>query len=336
MVKLLGSEAIGQPQVPKTYNLIFHYGKHNDDDVSALVYQIDLIWDQIQTHQRAERRASDVRHAVNELKARLKGEENAIKKERVAAQLAEKQVELADIETGVVQATNELWRLCTWLSEPVAPSVNPSLDVLANTKLGEAKTERQILGLGMGGYRMILFVLPQLRAPRGKKGEPPPDPYETQRRFSESRIPVIALLSFLRELCGCDGPFYYQSLPSLTPDAFRRDTFYIRNNAVNIQQAQEEYEIVTQLVWRLVWQRGSDGFVKKVVLAEKLLEDPLGMFSAIMRDSPILGQNKGSYKRLPGAETLRTDWRAYDLTEYAKSIQRLSKLKEVQQHGTTS
>jgi hypothetical protein len=200
------------------------------------------------------------------------------------------------------------------------------LDVLANTKLGDTKTERQILGVGMGRYRMILFVLPQLRPRRGKKGEPPPDPYETQRRFSESRISIAALLSFLRELCGCDGPFYYQSLPSLTPDAFRRDTFYIRNKAVSIQQAQEEYEIVTQLAWKLVWQRGSDGFVKKVILAEKLLEDPLGTFSAVMRDSRILGQSKGNYKRLPGAETLRTDWRAYDLTGYAKSIQQFSKL----------
>jgi hypothetical protein len=330
MVKLLGSEALGQPQVPKTYNLIFHYGKHSHDDLAVLMHQVDLIWGQIQTHQRAERYASDIRDAVKELKARLKDVENTTKEERVAVLLTEKQMELADAEAAVVQATDELWSLCTWLTEPVAPSANPSLDILANAKLGDAKTERHILGLGMNGYRMVLFVLPQLKPRRGKRGEPPPDPYETQRRFSESRIPVTALLSFLRELCGCDGPFYYQSLPSLTPDAFQRDTFYIHNTAISARQAQEEYEVITQLAWKLVWQRGSDGFVKKVVLADKLLEDPMGTFASVMRDSPILGQKKGHYKRLPEAGTYREDWRAYDLTEYARFIQRLSRLREVE------
>jgi hypothetical protein len=177
----------------------------------------------------------------------------------------------------------------------------------------------------MGDYRMILFVLPQIRAPYDAKEHD-----FAQRRFSDSRVTVTALLSFLRESCGCDGPFYYQSLPSLTTDAFQRDTFYIRNKAINVQQAQEEYEIVTQLAWRLVWQRGSAGFVEKVVLAEKLLEDPMGTFASVMRDSPILGQKKGHYKRLPEASTYREDWRAYDLTGYAEFIQRLSRLREVE------
>jgi len=36
MVKLLGSEAVGQPQVPKTYNLVFHYGKHSNEEMRIL------------------------------------------------------------------------------------------------------------------------------------------------------------------------------------------------------------------------------------------------------------------------------------------------------------
>lgn len=295
MVKLIGSEAIGQPQVPKTYNLIFHYGKHDDDEVKRLTHQVDLIWNLVQTHQQRERTAADIRKSVEEAKQKW--------------------------------SRNELFKVCPWLAQSTPPSESCPLEVLAVSKLGEAKTERHILGLGMGGYRMILFILPQLKPPRGKKGEPPPDPYLTQRRFSDSRVTVTALLSFLRELCGCDGPFYYQSLPMLTPDAFQGDTFYVRNAPISVRQAQQEYEAVTQLAWKLIWQRGSDGFVRKVVLAEKLLEDPLGTFAAVMRDSAILGQTKGSYKRLPGV--YREDWRAQDLTEYAKFIQRLSKLQEV-------
>ncbi len=178
----------------------------------------------------------------------------------------------------------------------------------------------------MGGYRMILFVLPQIRAPRDKEHD------FAQSRFSHSRVTVTALLSFLRELCGCDGPFYYQSLPTLTPDAFQRATFYVRDKPISVTQAQNEYEAITQLAWKLIWQRGSDGFVRKVVLAEKLLEDPLGTFASVMRDSAILGQSEGNYKRLPSG--WRADWQAQDLTEYAKFIHRLSKLQEGAESGS--
>ena len=160
--------------------------------------------------------------------------------------------------------------------------------------------------------------MPKIRAPHGKEHD------FAQRRLSNSRITVTAVLWLLRELCGCDGPFYYQSLPTLTPDGFRRDTFYIRNEPIDVKKAQNEYEVVTQLAWKLIWQRGSDGFVSKVVLAEKLLEDPLGTMASVMRDSQILGQTKGSYKRLPGG--YRQDWKAQDLTEYARFMQRFSKV----------
>jgi hypothetical protein len=326
MVKLLGSEAIGQPQVPKTYNLIFHYGKHDEDSVKELTHQIDLIWNLVRTHQQRERAAADVRKAVKEAKEKWEHESDAPRKAGLAQQLEAKQVELEQAQAEVEQATNELFQVCPWLAQPMPPAESCSLEALAVSKIGEAKTERHILGLGLGGYRMILFILPQLKPPPSKKGKPPPDPYLTQRRFSDSRVTVTALLSFLRELCGCDGPFYYQSLPTLTPDTFQHDTFYVRNEPISVQQAQREYEAVTQLAWKLIWQRGSDGFVRKVVLAEKLLEDPLGTLAAVMRDSAILGQTKGSYKRLPGG--YREDWKAQDLTEYAKFIQKLAKLQE--------
>jgi hypothetical protein len=182
----------------------------------------------------------------------------------------------------------------------------------------------------MGGYRMILFVLPQIRAPRDKEHD------FAQSRFSHSRVTVTALLSFLRELCGCDGPFYYQSLPTLTPDAFQRETFYVRDEPISVQQAQNEYEAVTQLAWKLIKRRkptesGSELFTRKILLAEQFLTDPLGKFAAIMRDSAILGQTEGGYKRLPGG--WRADWKAQDLTEYAKFIQRLSRLQEGTEGG---
>jgi hypothetical protein len=331
MVKLLGSEAIGQPQVPKTYNLIFHYGKHSDGEVSTLVQQIDLIWERIRTHQQKERDARDIRKDVRNLKDKLDKEKKDERKTELTQELEAMQSKQQDAENQVHQESQALFKLCPWLGEPMPPSDNVALDVLAVSNLGATKTERHILGLGMGGYRMILFILPQLRPPRSKKkGEPPADHYLTQRRFSDSRVTVTALLALLRELCGCDGPFYYQSLPTLTPEGFDPNTFYIRNEAINVDKALNEYEVVTQLAWKLVATRGEKGFVEKVVLAEKMLEDPLSTFSAVMRNTPILGvkRDKRQFKRLKGG--YREDWRAQDLTEYAKFIQRLSNLKEVE------
>ncbi len=330
MVKLLGSEAIGQPQVPKTYNLIFHYGKHSDSDVSTLVRQIDLIWERVRTHQQRERDVRDIRSDVKKLKAKLDKEKKDERKAKLTEELEAMQSKQKDAENQVRQESDALFKLCPWLGEPMPPSDNVALDVLAVSNLGTTKTERHILGLGMSGYRMILFILPQLRPPRSKKkGEPPADHYLTQRRFSDSRVTVTALLALLRELCGCDGPFYYQSLPTLTPEGFDPNTFYIRNKAINAEQALKEYEVVTQLAWKLVPQWGEKGFVEKVILAEKLLADPLGTFSAIMRNTPILGvkRDKRQFKPLKGE--YRTDWQAQDLTEYSKFIQRLSNLKEV-------
>jgi|GEM_PF-738223 len=326
MVKLLGSEAVGQPQVPKNYNLIFHYGKHDEGDVKHLTQLMDQIWDLIRTHQSQTRSVGEIRENLNKLKQRLEDSNAETRRTQLDEEVKSKQEELNQKLTEIAQTEGSLFEACPWLAGPISPSDSPSFDTLAVSKIGATRTERHTLGLGLGGYRLILFILPQLKPPSGKKGEPPPDPYHTQRRFSNSRITVTAMLSFLRELCGCDGPFYYQSLPTLTPESFHRDTFYVRNETISVKKAQNEYEVVTQLAWKLIWQRGSGGFVRKVVLAEKLLEDPMGTISSVMRDSKILGQTKGSYKTLPGS--YREDWNAQDLTEYASFISRLSRLQE--------
>ena len=325
--KLLGTEMISAagklPQVPKTYNLILHYGQLDNDAVKQAAHQLDLIWNLVWQYYDVRRIQNEVNQQVRTLKDKIERSKSMRQKQDMIQELVEKEAELTSVEAHRIGVEDKLQDACPWWNNTdisVIPSDNPSLDALANIKLSESKFERHVLGLGIGGYRMILFVLPQIRSPHEKEHD------FTQRRFSNSRVTVTAMLSFLCELCESEGPFYYQSLPTLTPDAFSSDTFYIRNQPISVKQAQQEYEAVTQLAWKLIGQGGSEGLVKKIVLAEKLLSEPLGTFSAIMRDSPILGQTKGSYKRLRGQ--YRSDWGAYDLTEYAKFIQRLSKLQE--------
>jgi hypothetical protein len=328
--KLLGTEMVSAggklPQVPKAYNLLFHYGRHDDSGVDQLARKIDTIWSLVRQHRDMDQVRRDIASQVRDLTTKSDREQDIKKKENLAKALSDKKHELERVQENVKKVEDDIFAVCPWLKTVDAspsPSENCSLDVIANIQLSETKVERHVLGLGLGGYRMVLFVLPQIRAPRNAKEHD-----FAQRRFSDSRVTVTALLALLRELCGCDGPFYYQSLPTLTPEGFDPNTFYIRNEAINVDKALNEYEVVTQLAWKLVRQHGSDGFVRKVVLAEKLLEDPLGTFAAVMRDSAILGQRKGTYKKLGGQ--YRTDWQAQDLTEYAKFIQRLSNLKEVE------
>lgn len=324
MVKLIGSEAIGKPQVPKTYNLIFHYGKHDDHEVEALAHRVDHIWNLVRKHRNVDQVHREVAKEVKDLKARYEREQDVKKKQLLAKDFQQKEGELEQLQAKLAQAEEGIFTACPWLkltnASPV-PAENCSLDALLNIQLSETKVERHVLGLGMGGYRMILFVLPQIRPPRDEAHD------FAQRRFSDSRVTVVALLSFLRQLCGCDGPFYYQSLPTLTPETFQRETFYVHNKAINAQEALNEYEVVTQLAWKLIWESGSKGFVRKVVLAKKFLEDPLGTFSTVMRKSTILGQAEGSYKRL--RVSYRPDWKAQDLTEYARFMQKLLKLQGV-------
>lgn len=323
--KLLGTamaSAGGKlPQIPKTYNLIFHYGRHSDAEVMRLVEQIDRLWDLVSKHRATESVRNEVAKAYKTLAQKANEERDAQKRAALEAELAQKQAELHQAQAAVAQVEDDIFADCPWMrdrGESPVPAENPALDIIGNLQLSESKVERHVLGLGMGGYRMILFVLPQIRAPRDKEHD------FAQSRFSDSWLTVTAFLSFLHHLCGCDGPFYYQSLPALTANACNPRTFYIHNRAISAQEAQNKYAAIYQLAWQLVWQRGSEGFVKKVVLAEKLLDDPLGTFAAVMRDSPILGQRKGGYKRLK--TEYRRDWGAQDLTEYARFIQQLENL----------
>ncbi len=321
MVKLLGSEAVGQPQVPKSYNLIFHYGRHSDAEVARLAQWMDRLWELIREHRDAEDIYRKVNKARQELAQKAEQEKDDQKRADLQAKVAQKEAELRQAQETIAKVEEDIFANCPWMRDlgaiPV-PSENPALDILGNLQLSESKVERHVLDLGMGGYRMILFVLPQIRAPRDKERD------FAQSRFSNSWITVTAFLSFLHNLCGCDGPFYYQSLPALTPEAFQPGMFYIRNRLVSAQEAQSKYVAVYQLAWQLVRQRGPEGFVKKVMLAERLLADPLGTFSTVMRDSPILGQRKGGYKKLK--IEYRHDWGAQDLTEYARFIQQLANL----------
>ena len=287
-VKLLGSTSVGQPQVPRQYNVIFHYGRHDEAETKEIAAKVDLIL-RLATQFRTTGR---IREELRQLERQQESQTA-----RVAGDL---------------------------LSTLDDPYLETSCEVLGQM-YGDVETEQHVLGLGYGGYRLMLFILPQLKW-RGKEGHD-----FVQKRFSGSRIAAFTLLAFLRRLCGCDGPFYFQSLPTLAPGGFNRDTFYVRNRALSVREVLDRYAAITDFARRVVkYERGRSPLVEWILLAERLLDDPLSTFSDVLRDSPIRGGDDFAdfkYRRL-GREFVG-GMGVFDSVEYLKLFEKLNQPEEV-------
>lgn len=189
----------------------------------------------------------------------------------------------------------------------------------------ESGTKAQVLALGSGFYRLFIFILPQFR----------PGSQESidfvQKRFSHSRLAAFTLLALLRGLCGADGPYYYQSLPRLNTGT-QADVFYVQNKPERATEALQKYGAVVSFARQVSrYRRGHSLLADWILLAERLLEDPLGVFSDVLRASPIragddFNDSNIKYKRLS------SDWDAarglgvVDSTQYIALYEQLHKL----------
>jgi hypothetical protein len=182
----------------------------------------------------------------------------------------------------------------------------------------------EVIPLGSGAYRLLVFILPQLR-PGSQEGLE-----FVQKRFSHSRLAVTTLLGFLRQLCGCDGPYYFQSVPRLTPDGFDANTFYIRGEVEQADEALRRYGLITEFARRVVpYRKGHSQLADWVLLAEQVERDPLAVFSDVLRKSPIRGGDKLKkfrYDRLSNDYT--PELRVYDGTEYLALFEHLRDVQD--------
>lgn len=156
--------------------------------------------------------------------------------------------------------------------------------------------QAEIIPLGSGAYRLLVFILPQLR-PGSREGLE-----FVQKRFSHSRLAVTTLLGFLRQLCDCDGPYYFQSVPRLSPGGFDANTFYIRGEAEQADETLRRYGLIAEFARNVVsYRQGHSQLADWILLAEQVERDPLAVFSDVLRKSPIRGGDKFQdfrYKRL--------------------------------------
>jgi len=302
MTKLLGMHsARPQPKgkdfpVPKQYNLVFHYGHHHEAETQRLAAMIDDLFDLIGFfRQRAqeEKRFFSVEYI----------------REEVAKRAAERQA------AGEVPSSEEEAFAALIADDAMAPGLET---------LGHMRTDvqAQVLPLGVGHYRLLVFVLPQLQ-PGSKEGLD-----FVQRRFSRSRLAAFTLLALLRKLCGCDGPYYFQSVPTLAPGCFDANTFYVQGRAENADEVLRRYSAIVNFARRVAkYREGHSLLADWILLAERLEEDPLGMFSAVLRDSPLRGGDdlrEARYRRLSSEFIKGTG--VIDGSEYLKLMDQLKSL----------
>lgn len=198
----------------------------------------------------------------------------------------------------------------------------PAIAIIAQLEGG---TQSKVLTLGSGVYRLFVFILPQFR-PGIKESED-----FIQERFSGSRLAAFTLFALLQQLCGCIGPYFYRSLPQLSID-IEKDYFYVQNQKVSATHTLRKYGAIVNFAKRVSDREGYSPLTNWILLAESLLKDPLGMFSDVLRASPIRTKNnpKIKYKRLS------SDWDAakglgvVDSTEYMTLYEQLHELaKEI-------
>ncbi len=300
--KLLGMH-IARPQpkakdypVPKQYNLVFHYGRHDEEEVQRLRQMIDELFvliASLQQKAREEGRFFSIEYIREEI-ARRTGE----------AQVGE--AEISDSEEALAALLDE-------------EAILPGLEALGEMR---RDVQAQVLPLGVGDYRLLAFILPQLQPGRDEALD------FVQERFSRSRLAAFTLLALLRKLCGCDGPYYFQSIPTLAPGGFDPNTFYVRGKAENADEVLRRYGAIVNFARRVIkWRRGHSLLADWILLAERLEDDPLGTFSDVLRDSPLRAGDdlqEAPYRRL--SNDFVKGMGVVDGMEYLKLIKALKRL----------
>ena len=117
-------------------------------------------------------------------------------------------------------------------------------------------------------------------------------------------------------------------MPTLAPGGFDPNTFYVQGKAWNADEVLRRYSAIVNFARRVVkWRQGHSLLADWILLAQRLEEDPLGMFSDVLRDSPLRGGDdlrEARYRRL--SNEFVKGMGVVDGTEYLKLIEALKQL----------
>jgi hypothetical protein len=305
VTKMLGMHnARPQPKskdypVSKQYNIVFHYGRHDQAEVQRLGDKIDDIFDILEVFRKKaneEKKAFSLEYMKDEITKRAK-------ERRTTYEAEDKSSRPEDFLAALIEEDDSV----------------PGLDILAQTPQEE---RAQVLSLGSGEYRLIVFIMPRLHPGREEAMD------FLNSRLSRSRLAAFTLLALLRRLCGCDGPYYFQSAPTLRPGGFDLDTFYVRGKAEHAEEVIKRYSTIINFARKVCKYRdGHSRVADWILLAETLEDDPMGVISEILRNSPLRGGDDlrdAKYRRLSNEFIKGTAM--IDGTDYLKMIEQLKQL----------
>jgi hypothetical protein len=256
-----------RPQIPQRYMMIFHYGQHDDMDTQLLEAKIDTLLTLLAS-----------------FKQRRDGEKTFFSLEGIREELTRR----VQGRTGrTLQGPESEEMLLELFADE---QLIPSLDICLSLATG---VQAQVIALGTGANRLLVFVLPQIESGYEEAAE------FAQRRFSESRLAVFTFLALLQKLCGCHGPYYFESVPRLgAASSFRADDFYVHGKAEPSGPLLTHYSAVMNFARRIAkYRKGHSLLADWILLAERIEADSFGMLSEILRRSPLRAEDFRVEKR---------------------------------------
>lgn len=297
MTKLVGNISGSLAFVPQQGSMVFHYGHHDEQEMEEISKKIESVWEHIKERKEILRELAKCRREMQKIrKKQKKSKEEKNKLEELSQKHQENNATLDEIDFLMRKNAN------------LDVDKDPAMDFFSNAQFDSNELENYVIGIGLGNYRLMFFMIPQFKNYVDKK----PHDY-IQKRFNTSRITMLVMLSFLRKICGCDGPFYYMTLPSLNKENFSHDTFYVKDEAYSAEDVLRYYEFFASFSKEVVKpEEPSKQIIKKILLSERMVEDPLLTLSEVMRHSKVLTSRGGDkYRVMKGKENLLDYFNVY-------------------------
>lgn len=253
-----------RPQIPQRSMMIFHYGQHDEQGTRLLAAKIDALL-----------------ALLASFKERRDGEKSFFSLEFIREELA-RRVQgrtLVDVETTWEQESEEML-LELLADEKLVPSLDVCLSMAPDV-------QSQVIALGMGVARLLVFILPQLVSGYEEAVD------FAQQRFSESRLAVFTFLALFQRLCGCDGPYYFESVPRLGPmPGVHAGVFFVHGKAEPTGPLLTHYSAVVNFARRIAkYRQGHSLLADWILLAERIEADPFGMLSEVLRRTPLRAED---------------------------------------------
>ncbi|MFC4769541.1 hypothetical protein [Effusibacillus consociatus] len=130
--------------------------------------------------------------------------------------------------------------------------------------------EAYLFPIEFGTRQLLLFVLPGLDD-------------DVQKRFNQNWYATRQLLSWLTEIGGKAGPYYYLSLPHPQQVIQNKSVLVINGKEFDTETQLQLHDLYLQVVPELSQSRLKDGFKHQMMMAERFQADPLGRLSDELR-----------------------------------------------------